>query len=110
MGASESESDEVVTTYEVVLLPETNADIAEAFQYYEDQAEGLGAEFLAAVESCLNSLDQFPARNALQYKQVRRALLRRFPYGVFYRVERETVTVIACVHTSRNPRHWKKRV
>ena len=109
MGAGEGESDEVVTTYAVVLRLEANADIAEAFQYYEDQAEGLGAEFLAAVESCLNSLEQFSMRNALLYKQVRRALLRRFPYGVFYRVEGETVTVVACVHTSRNPRHWKRR-
>ena len=69
MGASEDEPDEVVTTYEVVLLPETSADVAEAFQYYEDQAEGLGREFLAAVEACLNSLDQFPTRNAVLYKQ-----------------------------------------
>jgi len=109
MGAGEGDADEAITTYAVVLRSEASADIAEAFQYYEDKAEGLGEEFLAAVEACLKALDQFPTQNALLYKQVRRALLRRFPYGVFYRVEGETVTVIACVHSSRNPRLWRHR-
>ena len=109
MDAGEGEPDKVVTTYDVVVRVEANADLVEAFQYYEDQAEELGGEFLTAVESCLSSLEQFPTRNVLLYKQVRRALLRRFPYGVFYQVEGETVTVVACVQTSRNPRHWKRR-
>lgn len=110
MGATQGDADEPIKTYDVVLRSEASADITEAFQYYEDKAEGLGSEFLDAVDSCLNSLDQFPTRNALLYKQVRRALLRRFPYGIFYVVEGETVSVIACLHASRNPRRWKQRV
>jgi plasmid stabilization system protein ParE len=110
MGAAQGDAEEPIKTYQVVLRSDAGEDISEAFQYYEDKAEGLGSEFLSAVEACIASLDQFPTRNALLYKQVRRALLRRFPYGVFYVVEGDTVTVIACVHSSRSPRRWKQRV
>jgi hypothetical protein len=42
-------------------------------------------------------------------KNVRRALLRRFPYSLFFVIEDEALTVIACFHASRDPSHWQKR-
>jgi plasmid stabilization system protein ParE len=49
---------------------------------------------------------QFPAI----HRAVRRALVRRFPYTLFYVIEDEQVTVIACWHASRDPRQWQQRV
>ena len=48
---------------------------------------------------------QFP----IVYKNVRRALLRRFPYMLFFTIDGETLLVIACFHSSRDPRIWQKR-
>jgi hypothetical protein len=40
---------------------------------------------------------------------VRRALVRRFPYAVFYRVESDAPVIIACVHCRSHPRRWQSR-
>ena len=61
----------------------------------------------AAVERITANPGQFPA----VYKNVRRALLRRFPYALLFVVEHEKeITVLACFHGSRNPIDWQKRV
>ncbi|MGI8991542.1 MAG: hypothetical protein ACR2I2_18420 [Bryobacteraceae bacterium] len=39
----------------------------------------------------------------------RRALLRRFPYTLFFTIEGNTLLVIACFHASRDPRQWQQR-
>jgi hypothetical protein len=58
------------------------------------------------VERITNSPRQFP----IVFKNVRRALLHRFPYALFFVVEGNSLTVIACFHASRNPSHWQGRV
>ncbi len=91
------------------IQPEAQAEIIEAYQWYEDKAEGLGAEFVRAVDACLAAIERNPTAYALVHKQVRRALLRRFPYGIFYLVEGEAIVVLACFHSSRDPKRWQQR-
>ena len=55
MAAGEDENQEPSITLPVSVEPEAEEEIAEAYQYYEDKAEGLGMEFLRAVEACLSS-------------------------------------------------------
>jgi toxin ParE1/3/4 len=73
----------------LVIRPEAEAEIAEAYDYYEAVSEGLGSAFLLAVEACLDSIQRSPEMYAAFYKDIRRGLLRRFPYGIFYLVEPE---------------------
>jgi len=65
--------------YEVLLRPEAEADIREVYQWYEEQAEGLGEEFLRAVDACFASVQRTPTAYAMIHKDIRRALLRKFP-------------------------------
>jgi plasmid stabilization system protein ParE len=51
-----------------------------------------------------------PHVHAEIYKGVRRSATRRFPYGVYYRLTGESVTVIAVMHSRRDPRRWQERV
>ena len=46
----------------------------------------------------------------LVYKQLRRANVRRFPYGVFYQIKDKSIIVVAILHARRAPRHWKSRL
>lgn len=85
------------------------ADIADAARWYEQRDKGLGAEFLRALEACFSSIQRGPESHALVHPRVRRALLRRFPYGVFYVVEEQRISVIACLHVRRRPGAWKAR-
>lgn len=93
----------------VIIRPEAEAEIAEAYDYYETVSQGLGAAFLLAVEACLDGIERSPEMYAAIYKDVRRGLLRRFPYGIFYLVEREDIVVLACFHARRDPKQWQRR-
>lgn len=84
---------------------ETNA----AFQWYERRRAGLGFEFLRSLDAALADLAREPLLSREVRPGVRRALLRRFPYGVFYTVSESAVTVIAVLHHRRSPRRWPRR-
>jgi plasmid stabilization system protein ParE len=82
----------------------------EAQDWYENEVHGLGRRFRVAVEAVIERMSANPRQFPVIYKNVRRALLRRFPYALMFVIEAdETLTVIACFHGSRDPQHWQKR-
>lgn len=85
------------------------ADIDDAFLWYEAQRQGLGHEFLAAADTLVNAVAEHPLRYPLVRRNTRRALLRRFPYAVYFRIYGDIVVVVACMHGRRNPRRWQGR-
>ena len=92
-----------------VLRPAAAADVEEAWLWYEAQREGLGDEFLQVVQDALESIAAFPESAPLVQRDIRRQLLRRFPYGLFYRLIQDQVVVVACFHAKRSPRVWRSR-
>jgi len=93
----------------VATRPAAAAEIDAAYRWYEKKREGLGSEFLEAVDKMVNAIAENPERFPTIRKDIRRALLRRFPYSIFYRVVSGHVVVIACFHGKRNPRVWRLR-
>ena len=83
-------------------------ETGEAQEWYELQSPGLGEEFIAALELQLKRLEQAPLLYAEVISSVRRALLPRFPYGLFYVVRGDLVHVLAVLHDARNPSRWPK--
>ena len=83
-------------------------EIGEAQEWYEFQNPGLGEEFIAAMELQLKRLEQAPLLYAEIIPRVRRALLPRFPYGLFYVVRGDLVHVLAVLHDARSPNRWPK--
>ncbi len=83
-------------------------EIGEAQAWYELQSRGLGEEFLAAMELQLKRLEQAPLIYAEVIPDVRRSLLPRFPYGLFYVVRGNLIHILAVLHNARNPRRWPK--
>ena len=90
----------------VVYRRTVGRDLASAFAYYEEQEFGLGERFLAAVNSSFDAIEHYPQMFAQVHREVRRALVSRFPYAVFYRVESACVVVLTVLHTARDPRLW----
>ncbi|HVT17804.1 MAG TPA: type II toxin-antitoxin system RelE/ParE family toxin [Thermoanaerobaculia bacterium] len=88
---------------------EAEAEALEASEWYEKRSQGLGRAFLELVEQTLEELAERPRQFPLVYRDVRRALLKRFPYGVFFRIRREQIRVLAVLHLSRNPQRWQRR-
>lgn len=89
--------------------PEAEAELEEAFVWYEGRATGLGTEFTRAVRAVFAAIRRNPEQFARVRHDIRRALVRRFPYAVYYVVEPEQIAVIAVVHTRRHPRRWQSR-
>ena len=89
-----------------------SAELRAAVQWYERQRGGLGAEFLAAVVSSLESIRSYPDAGAPtpDNPSIRRAPVARFPYHIIYRRKAEELVILAFAHTKRRPGFWKHRV
>jgi len=94
---------------QLVFRSQAEREIEEAADWYEEKRTGLGAEFLRTLESCLVSVERNPFQYPRVYGEVRRAPLRRFPYGLIYRVYEAEVVVVACMHARRDPMRWQDR-
>ena len=89
--------------------PLAAAELAETVEWYEAQRVGLGLEFLDAVDAAFSHLRRQPDIGPEVRPRVRRVLLRRFPYGVFYTVRPELIEVLAVIHARRHPARWPRR-
>ncbi len=95
--------------YTIVIQPEAEADLDDAYEWYEEHRTGLGDQFLAAIEAAFDQLRKTASVQRIVYKSVRQSLVRRFPYIVSYIIDADVVDVIAVFHAHRDPAEWKSR-
>ena len=93
----------------LVVRPLAEADLDEAFAWYESRSVSLGVDFLRAVDACFDAIVTTPLAYPVVYRSARRALLRRFPYAVLYMQANDGVEVLACTHTRLHARRWRRR-
>jgi plasmid stabilization system protein ParE len=91
----------------VVLRRQARDEFDEAFDWYEQQRAGLGVEFAERVQDVFDRISAMPEMHAVVYRDVRKALVRKFPYSVFYRVKPGRIVVLAVFHSKRDPNVWK---
>ena len=94
----------------LVILPEAEQDVAQAYIWYEEQELGLGEEFLRCVDARIQFVRRNPGMYQAIYESYRRAVVRRFPYVVFYEHSDTTVIVYAVFHCSQEPQKWRSRL
>lgn len=97
------------------LFPEVLQDLSEARDWYDEQSEGLGTEFLDAFWRTLDVIDKAPLTPKRIGRHGSAAPLRRthlegWPFAVLYLFEHDTVIVVAVHHDRRHPKHWRHRV
>jgi plasmid stabilization system protein ParE len=93
----------------LIIRPEARVDLAEAKIWYDKQRKGLAGEFKLCIEEAMERIRRMPELHAEMDNGVRRCLVRRFPYAIFYKVEEKRIVVIAVMHTSRDPKRWRDR-
>jgi plasmid stabilization system protein ParE len=89
---------------------EAGQDVDETYAWYESQRVGLGEEFLGCVDACIQGICRNPGWSPIVYGNYRRALVRRFPYCVFFDASEDQITVMAVLHTAREPHKWRQRL
>ena len=91
--------------------PEALAEFEEAAKYYETQEQGLGHEFVTAIdEQVQRLLENSALGQPVGQKGLRRSVNRRFPYSLFYHVTAERLLILAVAHQHRRPGYWRYRL
>ena len=98
-----------MTQYRLLAEPEADLDVAAVFEWYEKEQSGLGREFVDALRATYDRVIDGPLHYQHLRSGIRRALLRRFPYAVYFAVEDDVVVVLAVLHVSRDPAEWQRR-
>ena len=109
MGASQIAPAKRHVAFRLKFSSRALREIGDAYTWYESQVPGLGEEFLTVVELQLKRFEQSPFLYSEAISGVRRALLPRFPYGMFFAVRHDLVHVLAVIHNARSPRRWPKK-
>jgi len=95
--------------YSIIFTRAARAEPIGAQDCYEGEVTGLGRRFRQAIDAVIERMSDNPRQFPTVFKNVRRALLRRYPYSLLFVIGDEALTVIACFHASRDPSHWQKR-
>ena len=96
-------------TLSVVLRDEAQAEFDEAFDWYDARRVGLGFAFVAAVQEVFDRVAANPRIGRTVHADIRRGLVRRFPYCVLDRTHADRIEVLSVFHTSRDPAIWQGR-
>ena len=95
--------------------PEAADELDQAVSWYEHRRPGLGGQFLAAVDACLDYIDRWPDSGSMVPRltsdlMVRRVPVRRFPYQVVYLETESEIRILAFAHDQRRPGYWQSRI
>jgi plasmid stabilization system protein ParE len=91
------------------LIP-AEAELADAVEWYDSQSRGLGTQFLDDLDRTIRRIVAYPLSSTQMEEGLRRCLLSRFPYGIIYGIDSESVIVVAVAHLHREPRYWINRL
>ena len=94
----------------VIFLPQAEEEMNAAAQYYESQSQGLGSDFLLEVERTTEAISSNPKAAPTIRNGIRRRLLRRFPFGLLYKIEEDQILILAVMHHRRRPGYWRDRL
>ncbi len=96
----------------ISFLLEAEEEMNFSAQYYNEQAPGLGLDFLDEIEKSLKLLGESPERWPAYEKNIRKYNVRRFPFSIYYVYEKDLdkIIIIAVAHQKRKPGYWKERI
>lgn len=94
----------------IVFLSPAQEEMTAAAGYYQTQSLGLGAEFLAEVEQAAAAIALHPKAAPKIKQNIRRRLLKRFPFGILYVATVDEIVVVSVMHLRRRPGYWEGRL
>jgi len=93
-----------------IYLPEAEAEMHEAAQFYENERKQLGNRFYDVISRALEDIELHPRKSPQVRNAVRRRLLPKFPYAILYLIHHDEVVVVAVAHLHRDPLYWLERL
>lgn len=94
----------------VNFVEEAERDVITHYNWYEDREPGLGEDFLRCVEACVLRIQRNPRLYPTVVDELRRALVRRFPFEIFYELAENSIFIYSVFHSSQDPKKWRARL
>lgn len=95
--------------YELSFRPLANYDVQEIYDYYEAINPKLAEAFMNDLGVSIKHIQNRPLACQKRIGNIRSTFLKRFRYGVYFKIYTNRISIIAILHTSRNPQIWKRR-
>lgn len=89
--------------YKLVIKTLAEQDITEAAEWYSIHAKFLIPQFIEKIEIAIKDLQKDPENYQKRYNELRVHFAEKFPYGIYYTIEKDTIFIHAILHTKRNP-------
>ena len=80
-----------------------DAELLEAVDWYNNRRNGLGIDLAECVDAAMETLNRHPFIGTPVSNSVRRILIRRFPYGIFYRIDEDLIEIVGFRHFRQRP-------
>lgn len=94
--------------YHLIVKPEAEIDILESAKWYELKQKELGTRFINAIDEKIALIAKNPLKYQKRYKEVRFALLQKFPFAIHFIIDDNCIYVLAVLSTQHNPQIWKR--
>ena len=95
---------------QLIFHPDVSSEIKASYNWYQEQAVGLGEDFLNELEPAYQVIIEFSGAWPIFQNGFRRFLLSKFPFSIIYRENEDTIYIVAVMHNSRKPGYWLKRI
>lgn len=96
-----------MTAFRLIAEPQADIDIEAAFNWYENERPGLGLEFLDELRATYGRIADGPFKYQDLRGGIRRALLRRFPYAVYFAIEKQAAVILTVLQANEDPAKWQ---
>ena len=93
----------------IIFHPDIEHEVKASYEWYQNQAAGLGDDFLAELETAYQTIIELPDTWPKFQNGFRRFLLSKFPFSVIYRFDKKAIYIVAVMHNSRKPGYWIER-
>jgi plasmid stabilization system protein ParE len=95
----------------LIFTEKAEEDLDDAYHWYEEQEPGLGKEVIRCIDAKIANINRHPLHHpVVQNENIRRALVNRFPFSIYFEIEEELITIFAILHQRRSPGYWKSRI
>ena len=96
-------------TLRVVFRRAAKGELEDAAVWSDEERPGLGEEFIREIDDAVARAAAAPQRCPVVFGDIRRAVARRFPFAVYFRVRSDALVVLAVFHGRRDPAIWQRR-
>ncbi len=80
--------------YEVIISSEAEKELNDSKEYYNKEKENLGNEFVNAIDSTIQRIVENPEQFSKTRNQIRKAVVNRFPFNIFFAVQDLIINIL----------------